>query len=115
MHNPAATTTTKRPPAQTCTDHCGRCGRHFHGVGAFDAHRRDGACADPLELAYGVDSQRSGRLILQPWTTSGRCSLAAGCYADGRLVRYEEPVTVWQIAQTAERTAALTALRAARS
>ena len=32
------------------TGHCSGCHRTFDGLGAFDRHRRDGACLDPRTL-----------------------------------------------------------------
>lgn len=80
---------------QTCTDHCGACGRHFHGLTAFEAHRRNFECVDP-PLAV---SDR-GRQLLQAWTDDGWCSLEADCFEDGQLVRWAHPVTVWQLVPT---------------
>lgn len=76
---------------QTCTDHCSTCGRHFHGTGAFDAHRQQGECVEPAEA---VNSK--GAPLLQEWTTDGWCSLTPGCWEEGRKLRYAYPVTVWQ-------------------
>lgn len=95
--------------SQTCTQHCGTCRRHFSGLGAFDAHRRDGECVSPEVV---VD--RDGKLLLQVWTTEGKCVLEKGCYRDGKLVRASEPVTIWQRAVTEEQRARMQAAFALR-
>lgn len=74
---------------QTCTDYCSGCGRHFHGLGAFDAHRVgqfgvDRHCGDPTGL--------SG---LQVWTEAGYCD-----FTDSH------PTTIWQDSRSAARGAA---------
>lgn len=83
---------------RTCTDHCATCDLHFHGLGAFDAHRRNGYCAEPGEVLYPEGSKREGQPMLQVWTAQGSCEHMRGCWQDGRRVRWEEPVTVWQMA-----------------
>ena len=89
----------RAPARQTCTDHCGACELHFHGLGAFDLHRQgeqgDRHCVDPLSV---VD--KDGMPRLQVWTLQGYCRLGKGCYEDGRLVREDHPVTIWQTAKT---------------
>ena len=87
---------------QTCTSHCAACSQHFAGLGAFDAHRKDGVCFDASEVLYGVNSKKSGQAMLQAWTTVGSCALMPGCYSNGKLVQYVEGVTIWQIATTEE-------------
>lgn len=89
---------------QSCTDHCGSCGGHFHGLGAFDAHRQNGECVDPAEAA-----NRDGKLLLQVWTEAGSCELSRGAWKDGKRVRWSEPVVVWQKAQTEEQRARMQA------
>jgi hypothetical protein len=90
---------------QTCTDHASCCSQHFHGLAAFDAHRKDGVCRDASEVLYGPDSKRSGQPVLQSWTESGSCALEKGCYVDGKLDHYVEGVTIWQIAPSAKQQA----------
>lgn len=68
---------------QTCTYHCSACASHFHGLGAFDAHRRAGQC-----LAPATAESSKGRQLLQIWTDDGYCSLENGDPVDH--------VTVWQ-------------------
>lgn len=92
---------------RTCTDHAVCCGQHFHGLAAFDAHRKDGICRDASEVLYGVNSKRYGEPVLQAWTASGSCALETGCYVDGKLDHYVEGVTIWQIAPTPEQAARL--------
>ena len=79
-----------------CTDHC-VCGQHFHGLGAFDAHRREGYCKDASEALYSGRGERSGQPVLQSWTESGLCDKSPGCYADGKRLDYVYGVTIWQI------------------
>lgn len=75
---------------QTCTDHCGTCGRHFHGLTAFDSHRRAFECLDPATAV----SER-GRQLLQVWTEDGWCDLDRRCWHGGERVPLH-PVTIWQ-------------------
>lgn len=35
---------------KTCTAHCRACGRHFSSNAAFEKHRRESACVDPVEI-----------------------------------------------------------------
>ena len=84
--------TVREPARQTCTDHCSTCGRHFHGLGAFDAHRRENTCGAP-ETALNT----KGRLVLQVWTLDGYCQLTPGCWRDGKRDHWEHPVTIWQV------------------
>lgn len=79
---------------QTCTDHCSGCGRHFHGLGAFDAHRvgdfgRDRRCGDPVECG------------LEIWTDSGACELVWP-HVDGITV-WHLPLSDWARQRAAER------------
>lgn len=76
---------------QTCTDHCAGCGSHFHGLGAFEAHRREQRCLIP-EAALTA----KGQPLLQVWTENGSCDKETGCWQDGKRVRYVEGVTIWQ-------------------
>ena len=80
---------------QTCTDHCVACGFHFHSLGAFDAHRQDGKCCDPA-TAVVQSGKRVGEPSLQAWTREGWCDKMVGCWQDGKRVRWEHPVTIWQ-------------------
>jgi len=47
---------------------------------------------------------------LQQWTPEGFCDKMRGCWEDGRRIRYEHPVTIWQVATTEEQRLALAAL-----
>lgn len=47
------------------TGHCGSCHRAFQGTGAFDRHRRDGACIDP---ATAVDKHGEPAFVWAPGT-----------------------------------------------
>lgn len=104
-------TTERAAPRQTCTDHCAGCGRHFHGLGAFDQHRTDGFCADPAGVLIR-SGKREGQPALQVWTDEGFCDKERGCWDDGRRVRYVTPVTIYQVSTTEEQRAALAALKA---
>jgi hypothetical protein len=77
---------------QTCTDHCGSCGRHFHGLAAFDCHLVGGECQDP----DGVENTK-GRKLLRAWTEDGHCELSPGCAVDGQIVKSIHPVCIWQL------------------
>ena len=101
----------RKPPRPTCTDHCTGCGRHFHGLAAFDRHRVDGHCTDPVGLlmrSKGGDERPS----LQQWTPDGYCDKERGCWEEGKRVRYVHPVTIWQVATTEEQRLALAELNA---
>ncbi len=76
---------------QHCREHCAACDRHFHGVGAFDTHRRDFDCLDP-ETA----TTEKGNRLLQALTDEGDCDLMPGCWVDGKRVRLVYPVVIWQ-------------------
>lgn len=39
------------------TAHCSGCHRTFGGVSGFDAHHRDGECADPSFLGFVLDDR----------------------------------------------------------
>ena len=91
---------------QTCTDHATCCGQHFHGLGAFDAHRAGGICRDADDATYRT-GKRIGTSMLQSWTDDGYCDKLPGCWADGKRVKYEHPVTIWQIATTEEQRSRL--------
>lgn len=82
----AVVATAKR---MTCTDHCATCGRHFHGLTAFDAHRKDGECLEPSEVF-----SEKGRQKLQAWTEDGWCDKQS--WHDGKRTGWDHPVTVWQ-------------------
>lgn len=85
-------------PRQTCTDHCRGCGEHFHGLGAFDLHRRGGECHNPETVVGAAGSRKAGIPLLQAWTHDGSCDKENGCWQDGKRVKWEEGVTVWQVA-----------------
>lgn len=74
---------------QTCTDHCSTCGQHFHGLKAFDIHQRNGMCS--------YQAGEPGRQAISVWTEDGSCSKVKGCWENGQLVRWEYPVTIWQM------------------
>ena len=84
---------------QTCTDHCATCGGHFHGLGAFDAHRMQGACY--AGFLYDLINTKGTRL-LQVWTEEGYCDKEKGCWADGKRDHYSHPVTIWQTFKSEE-------------
>ncbi len=85
---------------QTCTDHCTGCGEHFHGLGAFDLHRRGGECLEPMAVLGTEGTKREGDHLLQIWTREGSCDKGRGCWDNGKRVRWDKPVTVWQVAVT---------------
>ena len=93
-----------KPHKQTCTDHCTTCGRHFHGLKAFDAHRQSGECTEPLTAV-----SLKGRQLLQLWTADGWCELARESW-DGEKRVPLHPVDVWQVATTEEQRARLAGL-----
>ena len=86
-------TTERKAPMQTCTDHCAGCNRHFHGLTAFDAHRRGGECQEPSEIV----GEKSGEHTLRVWTDEGNCDKMRGCWHDGKRLHFETPVTIWQM------------------
>lgn len=88
---------------QTCTDHCGTCDRHFHGLGAFDAHRQDGECIEPVQ-AVVTSRDGSTRQALQVWTDNGECRLGLG------RQRITPNVTIWQVWQSEAQKESLAAL-----
>ena len=71
----------------TCTDHAACCDRHFHGLGAFDLHRKSGVCTPPEDVLV------KDRPALQVWTTDGYCRLGKGGVVS-------EHVTIWQKVMT---------------
>lgn len=95
----------RAPARQTCTDHCRTCLRHFHGIGAFDAHRQNGQCMPPAGAVSG-----KGRLLLQMWTTEGYCDREKGCWKDGKRVTWLHPVEIWQVAMSEEQRERLAGL-----
>lgn len=63
-----------------CTNHCSKCGTHFHSVAAFDAHREgDHASNDPLlgrHCVHPLDKVgKDGRTPFIALTTVGVCNL----------------------------------------
>jgi hypothetical protein len=72
---------------QTCTDHCSKCGQHFHGLHAFDAHlRRVNEGTNYLGArSYDLDHVVGSTVGLQPWTTTSHCDFTG-----------QTEVTVWQ-------------------
>lgn len=72
---------------QTCTDHCRACGRHFHGLAAYDLHRL-GSLSDPTDPRRCGDPAELPRL--RAWTEAGACALTGRPLAD---------VTIWQLAR----------------
>ena len=81
----------REPSRQTCTAHCTTCNLHFHGVTAFDLHRQKFECVEPQERV-----SPKGNPLLQVWTEEGSCDLSDGCWENGKRVRFEEPITIWQ-------------------
>lgn len=61
-------------PIGTARCQCSGCGRYFSSVGAFDKHRREGACLSETEMlgrgmvvndrGYWVSEQWDGQLLL---------------------------------------------------
>src|SRR5690349_7861614 len=98
----------KKPRRQSCTDHCGVCDRHFSGLGAFDAHRKDGECLDPAAVVF-LSGPREGLAALNVWTETGACDHVKGNWKDGKRLWWAEPVTVWQKAVTEEQRARMQA------
>ncbi len=84
-------------PRQTCTDHCGGCNQHFHGLGAFTAHRQAMRCTPGADVTF-AQGKKKGQLALQAWTENGYCSLQTGCRAEGKVIKWLNPVTIWQTA-----------------
>ena len=84
-----------KPRRMTCTDHCSACGAHFHGTGAFDAHRQgeQGSryCAEPSEVVM-LKGKREGLPALQVWTDAGSCA----SWSNGKRT-WIEGVMVWQL------------------
>jgi hypothetical protein len=75
---------------QTCTDHCSACGRHFHGLAAFDAHLHrvgEGINAHGART-YELEHLDGGEAGLEAWTTSGDCDLATP---------EQSGITVWRL------------------
>lgn len=72
---------------QTCTDHCGGCGRHFHSLAAFDCHRV-GGFEDPADPRRCADPATEA-LKLQIWTQEGYCDLSES--------ESVHPVVIWQM------------------
>ncbi len=82
------------PKRQTCTDHCSGCGRHFHGLAAFDAHLlrvNEGLNAQGAR-SYELEHQDGAAAGLEEWTAEGWCELAA--------TEPQHPVTIWRRPQT---------------
>ena len=51
--------------------HCPTCHRTFGGVGGFDAHRRNGACRDPVTVGY----ENQGGVWRKPMTAQSLAQL----------------------------------------
>ena len=105
--------TQRKSPTPTCTDHCATCERHFHGLGAFDAHRVDGECAEPSEVTVTARDS-STHPGLQLWTDSGACRLSRGVYKNGQIVQINSPVAIWQVWQSEQQKEALARFVASR-
>lgn len=107
------TTEERATPRPTCTDHCARCGQHFHGLGAFDAHRQDGVCVEPAVEALRRSKDGFERPALQVWTAEGWCKLWGGCYENGRFIedKQQHPVVIYQVATTEAQREALAVLQ----
>lgn len=73
---------------QTCTDHCSACGRHFHGLAAFDLHlhrvneRKNRWGAPTYDLEHCTEG-------LEVWAEEGYCDLTGA-----ELPLY--PVVIWR-------------------
>lgn len=50
---------------QNCTGCCGDCGRHFTSQSAFQQHRKDFRCVDPLERGLEI-ATRNGTCRIPP-------------------------------------------------
>ncbi len=87
----------RKPAIQTCTDHCVGCGSHFHGLKAFDLHRVGQVCTPP-HMAQKARGKATGALSLQVWTMVGYCDKEAGCWSEGKRIKYSYPVTIYQAA-----------------
>lgn len=85
---------------QSCKDHATCCDRHFSSLKAFDLHRPGSVCTDPAAITK-----------LAIWTEEGSCKLMKGCYVNGKLVHYEEPVIIWSIAISPEELERLAKLK----
>ncbi len=81
---------------QTCTDHCTACGQHFHGLKAFEYHQQGGQCNSP-GLVVAKRGKREGQPLLQLWTATGSCNKELGCWVNGKILKWIEPVTIWQV------------------
>ncbi len=83
-----------------CTNHCSRCGLHFHSVEAFDAHREGDYASNDPELGrhcvHPLDKQgKDGRTPFITLTTVGVCAM----YADNAL----SDVRIWSMGASVER------------
>lgn len=55
-------------PIGTARCQCSGCARYFSSVGAFDKHRRDGACLSEAEMiARGMVVNGKGYWVSQAW------------------------------------------------
>jgi hypothetical protein len=86
----------------TCTHHCSPCGRHFHSLAAFDAHRIGDFASDDPETRRRCQSpldavDGNGEMRLVALTEAGLCAA------------YEPPeatVTVWTMRDRLDRARA---------
>src|SRR5215203_2845720 len=96
--------------AFACTNHCAACGAHFHSTAAFDMHRRDGECIEPLDDPRFAALTETGKCELDsrvPYTPldSGNAQVypAGWRHGDPPMLRVAEPVTIWTDAKALER------------
>ena len=84
--------------ATTCTYHCGACGRHFHSLAAFDAHRiGDYASNDPeigRHCVSPLDVHKDGVMVHDRLTETGVCRLGEAPETD---------CTIWTMRGSTER------------
>jgi hypothetical protein len=78
---------------KTCTYHCSKCGRHFHSLESFDAHRTGNYASDDPETGRRclapcevLDARGLERLVAI--TEEGECRLYA---------KTERNVTIWTL------------------
>lgn len=93
---------------KTCTDHCAGCGRHFHGLTAFEKHQQQGECrVDVLK--------KDGTPALQVWTADGYCDKDHTCWRDGVRAGWFHPVTIYQVAVSEDARERLLSLNSKKS
>lgn len=110
MQPDPATERKKKPREEwdhNCIAHCTACDAHFTGLAPFDAHRENGECVDPGTVRFGEKSSRAGQPVLQ--AIKGRCDKLHGSWKDGKRLRWEEGIDLWQmsVSEADERQAVL--------